>query len=135
MLTSKTEVRIRYAETDQMGYVYYGNYAQFFEIGRVEALRALGYTYRFMEDNGVMMPVAHMDIDYHKPAKYDDLIQISTFIKSMPTVKMVFEHEIHNEAGLLLATGKTILVFVDMTSQKITRSPEFLTQALAPHFA
>jgi acyl-CoA thioester hydrolase len=135
MLTSKTEVRIRYAETDQMGYVYYGNYAQFFEIGRVEALRELGYTYRFMEENGVMMPVAHMDIDYHKPAKYDDLIQISTFIKSMPTVKMVFEHEIHNEAGLLLATGKTILVFVDMTTQKITRSPEFLTQALAPHFA
>jgi acyl-CoA thioester hydrolase len=135
MLTSKTEVCIRYAETDQMGYVYYGNYAQFFEIGRVEALRALGYTYRFMEENGVMMPVAHMDIDYHKPAKYDDLIQISTFIKSMPTVKMVFEHEIHNEAGLLLATGKTILVFVDMTNQKITRSPEFLIQALAPHFA
>jgi acyl-CoA thioester hydrolase len=135
MLTSKTEVRIRYAETDQMGYVYYGNYAQFFEIGRVEALRSLGYTYRFMEENGVMMPVAHMDIDYHKPAKYDDLIQISTFIKSMPTVKMVFEHEIHNEAGLLLATGKTILVFVDMSNQKITRSPEFLIQALAPHFA
>jgi acyl-CoA thioester hydrolase len=88
-----------------------------------------------MEENGVMMPVAHMDIDYHKPAKYDDLIQISTFIKSMPTVKMVFEHEIHNEAGLLLATGKTILVFVDMSNQKITRSPEFLIQALAPHFA
>ncbi len=135
MLTSKTEVRIRYAETDQMGYVYYGNYAQFFEIGSVEELRSLGYTYRFMEENGVMMPVAHMDIDYHKPAKYDDLIQISTLIKSMPTVKMVFEHEIHNEAGLLLATGKTILVFVDMSNQKITRSPEFLIQALAPHFA
>ena len=94
MFTHQTQLRVRYAETDQMGYVYYGNYAQYFETGRVEALRSLGYTYRNMEENGVMMPVVHMKTDFIKPALYDDLITIKTIISTLPTVRMYFTYEI-----------------------------------------
>jgi acyl-CoA thioester hydrolase len=134
MLSVTTQLRVRYAETDQMGYVYYGNYAQYFEVGRVEALRSLGYTYRFMEESGVMMPVANMDIKFIKPARYDDLLSITTRIKEMPSAKMIFEYEIKNESNLLIVTGSTTLVFIDVNTQRITRSPDFLTQALKPYF-
>jgi acyl-CoA thioester hydrolase len=134
MLKVTTSLRVRYAETDQMGYVYYGNYAQYFEVGRVEALRSLGYTYKYMEEMGVMMPVSHMEIKYIKPAVYDDLICVTTTIKQMPTAKMVFEYEIHNEQNLLLVAGSTTLVFVDINTQRITRCPTFLSDALKSHF-
>jgi acyl-CoA thioester hydrolase len=134
MLSVTTQLRVRYAETDQMGYVYYGNYAQYFEVGRVEALRSLGYTYRFMEESGVMMPVANMDIKFIKPARYDDLLSITTQIKQMPSAKMIFEYEIKNESNLLIVTGSTTLVFIDVNTQRITRSPDFLIQALKPYF-
>lgn len=134
MLSVSTNIRVRYAETDQMGYVYYGNYAQYFEVGRVEALRSLGYTYRFMEESGVMMPVANMDIKYIKPARYDDMLTIKTTIRELPSARMVFEYEISNEQGELLVTGTTTLVFVNMKTQRITRCPDFLLNALKPSF-
>jgi acyl-CoA thioester hydrolase len=134
MLSVTTTIRVRYAETDQMGYVYYGNYAQYFEVGRVEALRSLGYTYRFMEESGVMMPVSKMDIKYLKPARYDDLLTIKTIIRELPSARMTFEYEITNELGDLLVVGHTTLVFVSMQTQRITRCPDFLLTALKPSF-
>jgi acyl-CoA thioester hydrolase len=126
MFTHQTHIRVRYAETDQMGYVYYGNYAQYFETGRVEALRSLGYTYRNMEENGVMMPVTHMKTDFIKPALYDDLLTVKTIISTLPTVRMYFTYEITNEAGILLAVGETTLVFVNRATQRPMRCPDFL---------
>lgn len=126
MFTHQTHIRVRYAETDQMGYVYYGNYAQYFETGRVEALRSLGYTYRKMEENGVMMPVTHMKTDFIKPALYDDLLTVKTIISTLPTVRMYFTYEITNEAGILLAVGETTLVFVNRATQRPMRCPDFL---------
>ena len=106
-------LRTRYAETDQMGVVYYGNYPQYLELGRVEWLRSIGFTYKAMEEEGVMMPVVSLQIQYKKPALYDELITIRTKLKELPSTKIEFDYEILNERGELLSTANTILVFVD----------------------
>lgn len=124
MLKSKTQVRVRYAETDQMGVVYYGNYPQFFEIGRVEFLRDLGTTYRQMEDDGIMLPVLSLEIKYIKSAKYDDLLTIQTWIEEIPNTRITFFHEIFNEENQLLTKGKVQLVFVDKTKNRPTMAPD-----------
>ena len=94
MFSSKTKIRVRYAETDQMGYVYYGNYAAFYEVGRVEALRGIGLSQKMLEDSGIMMPVLNLQCNYFKQAKYDDLLEIETIISSKPGVRCRFEYEI-----------------------------------------
>jgi acyl-CoA thioester hydrolase len=124
MYISETNVRVRYAETDRMGYVYYGNYTQYYEVGRVEALRQLGTSYKEMEDSGIMLPVYTCELKYHKPAMYDDLLLIKTTIKQMPTVKISFEYEIYNEKSELLNTGSTTLVFINTATNKPCLAPQ-----------
>ena len=123
MYISETTIRVRYAETDRMGYVYYGNYAQYFEVGRVEALRQLETSYKEMEDNGVMLPVYACNIRYLKPAFYDDLLIIKTIVKDLPTAKITFEYEIYNQKDELLTTAHTDLVFIKNTKKKTNRAP------------
>ncbi len=123
-------VRIRYAETDQMGVVYHGNYAQFFEMGRVEWLRNLGISYKWMEENGVMLPVVALNMNYKKPARYDDLLTIRTIFKSQTSVKIEFDYEIYNEKNELLTIGYSMLVFVDMKTGKPILPPEYVTEKL-----
>ncbi|MDG1913297.1 MAG: thioesterase family protein [Crocinitomix sp.] len=130
MYLHETKIRIRYGETDQMGYVYYGNYAQFFEIGRVEMLRALGVSYASMEKQGIMLPVIDFSVKYIKAAHYDDLITIHTMIEEIPSVKIKFIYEIYNETKLLLTSAKTTLVFVKKDNMKPTNSPQELVAAL-----
>ncbi len=125
-----TQARVRYSETDQMGVVYYGNYAAFYEVGRVEAMRKLGISYRGMEETGIMMPVLEYYIKYIRPAKYDDLLYITTYIKEMPGTRVRFDYEIHNEEGTLLNFGYTVLVFVDMAKNKPVQAPASITEAL-----
>ena len=117
-------LRTRYAETDQMGVVYYGNYPQYLELGRVEWLRSIGFTYKAMEEEGVMMPVVSLQIQYKKPALYDELITIRTKLKELPSTKIEFDYEILNERGELLSTANTILVFVDAKTFRPVRCPE-----------
>lgn len=128
--------RVRYGETDQMGYVYYGNYAQYYEIGRVEMLRSLGMTYKEMEkDMGVMMPVVNLEIRYLRPAKYDDLLTIRTTLHDLPDQKYItFFVEIFNEEGKLINGGKVRLCFVDIASGRTVPPPEKLMEKLQPHF-
>lgn len=135
MYKSLSQVRTRYAETDQMKVVYYGTYPQYFEVGRVEALRDLGMTYRKMEEDGIMLPVFKLDIQYHKPALYDDLLSIHTFIKEMPSSRITFHHEIFNEKDVLLTTGSVQLVFVNRQNMRPVRCPENLKKKLAPFFS
>lgn len=123
-------VRVRYAETDQMGVVYHGNYAQYFEMGRVEWLRNLGVSYKWMEENGVMLPVVTLTMNYKRPAKYDDLLTIKTIFKSQTSVKIEFDYEIYNEAGDLLTTGYSMLVFVDIKTGKPVLPPKYVTEKL-----
>ena len=124
------QVRVRYAETDQMGVVYHGNYAQYFEMGRVEWLRNLGISYKWMEDNGVMLPVVSLQMNYKKPARYDDLLTVKTIFKSQTSVKIEFDYEIYNEREELLTTGYSMLVFVDMKSGKPIAPPTYISEKL-----
>ncbi|MDT0555173.1 acyl-CoA thioesterase [Patiriisocius hiemis] len=130
MKENTTKLRIRYGETDQMGIVYYGNYAQFLEQGRTEWLRELGFSYKWMEANNIHLPVVNLNVNYKKPAYYDDVITITTNLKSVPTFKIEFYYEIHNEQNQLLVTASTDLVFIDSTTQKIRKAPDYLLNKL-----
>ncbi len=128
-------MRVRYAETDQMNVVYYGNYAQYFEVGRVEAIRQLGLSYKEMEQQGVIMPVVEFSIRYLRSAQYDDLLTIQTTIRELPdSYRIDFHSEVFNEAGKLLTAGKVTLYFLDAASRKKVNIPGSLRSRLAPYF-
>jgi acyl-CoA thioester hydrolase len=130
MRVHELKVRVRYSETDQMGVVYHGNYAQFFEMGRVEWLRNLGVSYKWMEGNGIMLPVVSLNINYKKPARYDDLLTVKTIFKSQTSVKIEFDYEIYNEQNELLTIASSTLVFVDMKTARPTLPPEYINEKL-----
>jgi len=127
----KFSFRVRYSETDQMGVVYHGNYAQYLEMGRVEWLRSLGVSYKDMEENGVILPVIHLQIDYKKSAKYDDLITIHTYLKKKPLVKIEFNYMLYNEKEELLASANTILAFLDKRTNKPIKCPDDILERLS----
>lgn len=118
-----TKLRVRYGETDQMGYCYYGNYASYFEVGRVEAMRSLGMSYRSLEEDGVMLPVSHFEVDYIRPALYDDELSVTTAITELKGPRLFFEYEIVNSKGELVAKAKTTLVFVAKTTMRPIAPP------------
>jgi acyl-CoA thioester hydrolase len=134
MFTSKTTVRVRYSETDKMGVVYHGNYAQYLEIGRTDALRQIGLTYKSFEDNGIMMPVLSLNCKFLKSAFYDDELTIVTMLKVMPKVRIHFHFEIYNQQNELLTKAEVELVNVDMKTNKLTMTPALLVEALKPFF-
>lgn len=134
MFIHTTTYRVRYADTDQMGYVYYGNYARLYEIGRVEALRSLGYSYKEMEDSGVMMPVYENKSRFIAPTLYDDLLTIKTIINSLPSARVVFHYEISNSSEKLVHTGETTLVFVKIENNRLTVAPKDLLEKLNFYF-
>ena len=146
MKKSSTKTRIRYSETDQMGVVYHGNYAQFFELGRTEWLRSLGITYKNMEMSGIMLPVISINFNFIKSALYDDILTIDTFLKKKPMVKIEFDYEIKNQAkisffatifnhnnyqnGELICTGSSVLAFMNSKTMRPTRCPDYLLEGL-----
>ena len=123
-------VRVRYAETDQMGVVYHGNYAQYFEMGRVEWLRNMGISYKWMEGNGIMLPVVSLTMNYKKPARYDDVLTVKTIFKSQSSVKIEFDYEIYNENKELLTTAYSMLVFVNMKTGKPILPPDYIIEKI-----
>lgn len=134
MISHSITIRVRYSETDQMKYVYYGNYAQYFEIGRAEWLRNLGISYKSLEDSGIMLPVIDLHIKYLKPATYDDLITLTSKVTKLPSAKITFEHSIYNTAQELLTTGESSLVFIDIKKNKPTRVPNGILELMKPYF-
>lgn len=128
------QLRVRYAETDQMGYVYYGNYAAFYEVARTEMLRNTGITYKELEEMQIMMPVIALQCTYVQAATYDELLTIKTTIKEKPTVRIKFEYEIFNESNVLLHTALTELVFVDMKMNKPCRPPVIFQEKMSAYF-
>ena len=122
------EIRVRYGETDQMGYVYYGNYAQYFEMGRVEWLRNLGLSYKRMEELGIMLPVLKLNTDYLKPARYDDLLTLKTTLIKKPSVRIEFNFELFNQQKELLTKAYCSLVFIDMKKNKPTKAPDYILE-------
>jgi acyl-CoA thioester hydrolase len=135
MYQSETSIRVRYGETDQMAYVYYGNYAMYYEVARVESLRQLGVTYKELEASGTMMPVLENRSKFLGPARYDELLRIVTTIREKPGVKIKFEYEIFNEQNKLINQGETLLAFVDRKTGRPVRTPEMMTRVLGPFFS
>ena len=135
MYITETQIRIHYALTDQMGMVYHGHYAQFYEIGRAEAIRQIGYTYKDIEAMGIIMPVVDIHSRFLRPAKYDDLITVKTMLKELPLHhKILFHHEIYNEQDELLNTGDITLYFMDAKTMKRCEMPEALKKKLEGYF-
>lgn len=126
MISRQINIRVRYAETDQMGYVYYGNYAAYFEMGRVELLRTIGTSYKELEEQGIMLPVRDFSIRYIKPALYDDLLTLTTTLTETPSTRIHFSYQIQNEEGTLLCKAETTLVFVDKKTGRPVQVPEDL---------
>jgi acyl-CoA thioester hydrolase len=127
-------IRVRYADTDQMGYMYYGNYARLYEIARVEAFRHIDFSYRDMEEAGTMMPVLENHSYYHQPARYDDELSVKVTVAELPMVRAVFRYEVRNQDDILLNTGETTLVFLNRTTNRPTRIPKTLLEKLKPFF-
>ena len=134
MFKSETKIRVRYAETDQMGYCYYGNYAQYFEVARVEALRSLGVTYKTMEENGIWLPVVDFSIKYLRPAYYDEELTILTNVVKEPTIRIFFTYETYNEKKEKINFGETSLVFLDKKLKKPVNCPKNLREKLKKYF-
>lgn len=130
MKSNEIKIRIRYGETDQMGIVYHGNYAQYLEMGRIEWLRTLGISYKKMEEDGIMLPVVSLSLNFKKSARYDDLINVKTQLKKMPTAKIEFVYEITNEKDEILTTANTVLAFIDMKTNRPIRVPKFVLDRL-----
>jgi len=135
MYTTETQIRIHYALTDQMGVVYHGHYAQFYEIGRGESIRVLGYTYKDIETMGIIMPVVDIHSRFLRPAKYDDLITVKTTLREIPlNHKIIFHSEIYNEKDELLNTGDVTLYFMEASTMKRCHMPEALREKLIGYF-
>ena len=130
MIESSYEIRVRYAETDKMGYVYYGNYATYFEVARVELFRKHGVSYKEMEEEGIMMPVLEQKTKFVLPAKYDDLLTVVPKIPKKPGIRVTFEYEVFNEKKELLTIASTTLVFIDMKTGKPTAPPSYFEKIL-----
>lgn len=136
MFTTQTQIRVHYALTDQMGMVYHGNYAQFYEIGRTESIRALGFTYKDIEAMGIIMPVVDIHSRFLRPAKYDDLLTVKTTLREFPVHhKIVFHSEIFNEASELLNTGTVTLYFMEADGMKRVEMPQQLKEQLEKYFS
>ena len=134
MFEHSTKLRVRYGETDQMGYMYYGNYAEFYEVGRVEMLRSLGLTYSGMEESGIKMPVLELNCKYLKPALYDEEITIKVIMDKMPGIRIHFRYELSNPKGELINTGETLLVFINMKTNRPCLPPQDFIDKLLPFF-
>jgi len=134
MFKSEINIRVRYGETDRMGYVYYGNYAEYFEVARVEAMRELGLTYKELEDNGILLPVYTYNITFLKPAYYDDILVVKTKISKIPQAKIEFEYETYNNDKVLVNTANTVLVFLDKETNRPVKAPDFFLDSLKSNF-
>lgn len=134
MFTFETNIRVRYAETDQMGFVYYGNYSAYYEVARVEALRSLGLTYKKLEETGILMPVIENKSKYIRPARYDDLLTIRLQIPALSKRRIAFEYEIYNEDRKLIHTGVTTLTYIDSKTGRSCDAPDMLMNLFKPYY-
>ena len=136
MYAHDTQLRVRYGETDQMGYLYYGRYAEYYEVGRVETMRSLGLSYKELEEvHGIWLPVVSLEMRFVRPAYYDDLLTVHTEIRRLPDEYIVFHVEIKNAKGKMVNGGRVRLSFFDANSKKVISAPEFMLEKLRPYFS
>ena len=134
MLQSETKIRVRYGETDKMGYVYYGNYAKYYEVERTEFIRKYDVTYKELEEQGIMLPVNSLKIKYIKPSFYDDILRVQATVKELPDIRIHFDYKIFNQKNELVNIGETTLVFIDSKTGKPVKAPDFFLNPLKQYF-
>lgn len=134
MFTYQHQIRVRYGDTDQMGYVYYGNYGYYYEQARSEAIRSIGISYKQIEDSGTMMPITRMNIKYIRPAYYDELLTIKTTVPTLPHRLILFTYEVYNEKNELINEGETQLAFIDAVTKKLKTAPAILLEKMGPYW-
>ncbi len=134
MYCFETKIRVRYGETDRMGYLYYGHYSEYFEVARTDMIRSLGVSYREMEDQGIILPVVSLNIEYKQPALYDEEVMIRSCLKSLPELRLDIDYEAYNEQNQLLCRGNTVLVFADAKTRKPRRAPVSFLNAVRKYF-
>jgi acyl-CoA thioester hydrolase len=134
MIVTETKIRVYYEDTDKMGVVYYGTYARYYEIGRTEMIRSLGFTYRQIEESGIMLPARSLKINYLKSAYYDDLLTVRTIVDTIPKVKFPIKTEIYNEKGELINSGEVVLVFYSAVTNKPVAAPKFFIDEMTRIF-
>lgn len=134
MICSETTIRVRYSETDRMGYLYYGHYPAYFEASRTDLIRLFGLTYKEIEEQGIIMPVRSLKVDYKQPAHYDELLTVKSCLKVLPVVKLDIDYEIFNPLGQLICTGNTVLAYVDAKTGRPRRAPDFFVTAVEKYF-
>jgi acyl-CoA thioester hydrolase len=134
MFVYEHQLRVRYGDTDQMGYVYYGNYGYYYEQARAEAIRSIGITYKQIEESGTIMPITRMNVKYIQPALYDELLTIKTIVPHLPNRIIIFKYEIYNSKSVLINEGETHLVFADIQSKRIKTAPALLLDKLKSFF-
>lgn len=130
MLEFTTTLRVRYSEVDQSGFVYNGNYATYYEVGRTASIRAMGLSYKEIEDRGVVMPLIYQNSRFYSPAFYDDLLTVKVMINEMPSARITFYYEIYNEAGKKINTGENALAFIDRDTHRPMRAPDWFVEIL-----
>ena len=135
MIEGDFDIRVRYSDTDQMGYVYYGRYANYYEIARVELFRKLGFTYSQLEEEGIGMPVIQMETKFIIPAKYDEIIKINIQIKEIRSAKILFHYRLYNKKNNLINTATTLLTFIDLQTKKAVRTPKKLLEIINNNFS
>lgn len=134
MFCSETLIRVRYGETDRMGYMYYGHYPEYFEVSRTDMIRSLGLSYKEIEEQGIIMPVRSLKVDYRIPAHYDEVLRVKSYLNKIPEIKLEIDYEIYNQEQKLICTGNTILAFVDINTRRPRRAPEFFLEAVRKYF-
>jgi acyl-CoA thioester hydrolase len=134
MFCFESHIRVRYGETDRMGYLYYGHYPEYFEVSRTDMIRSFGLSYKEIEEMGIIMPVRSLRVDYRIPAQYDELLKVRSCLKVLPEIKLDIDYEIFNEQDKLICTGNTILAFVDVRTRRPRRAPEFFLEKVRQYF-
>lgn len=134
MVEREIKIRVRYKDTDAMGVVHHSNYVNFYETARTEMLREFGTTYKALEESGVMLPVKSVSMEFFTPGRYDDLLTVKIFMRELPAAKMVFDHEIYNEAGELVNKGTVVLAYMNAGTRRATRAPKWFSDLFAPYF-
>ena len=134
MIEKEFKIRVRYKETDAMGVVHHSNYVNYYECARTELLREMGTTYKILEERGIMLPVKTVSMEFFHPALYDDLLTVKIRLRELPAVKMVFDHEIYNEAGDLVNKGTVMLAYMNARTRRATRAPQWFLDFFTPYF-
>jgi len=134
MIVHRTDIRVRYADTDQMGFVYYGKYAEYFEVGRVELIRSLGISYREIEERGIMLPVVELEVRYLAPAFYDELLSVKTIVPEIPRSSLLTTYEVIKPDGKITVKGLVKLAFIDRGRMRPVRAPEYMVEAMRVWF-